>query len=69
MKHQDFRGAAIGEAFETIEGVILPSLTHLIDTAAGAQPGMDAEVKAGELRDLARQLDELRALFEGTHFN
>lgn len=67
MKHEDFRGAAIGEAFDVIEGAILPSLERLIDTAAGAQPGVDADAKAAELRALAEQLQQLAALY-GTDF-
>ena len=63
MKHETFRDAAIGEAFEAIEGMILPSLTMLIDQASLAQPGVDAERHAEELRELARQLQEITELF------
>lgn len=63
MKHQSFKDAAVGEAFETIEGMILPSLTSLIDQASGAQPGVNAELRAEELRVLARQLQALTELF------
>lgn len=66
MKHETFKDAAIAEAFETIEGVLLPSLTLLVDRAAGAIPGIDAEVRAEELRNLARQLEELTGLFAPT---
>jgi hypothetical protein len=34
MKHQDFRNVAVGEAFEAIEGCVLPSLTLLIHELA-----------------------------------
>ncbi|HEY0114615.1 MAG TPA: hypothetical protein VGB54_02735 [Allosphingosinicella sp.] len=64
MKHETFKQVAIGEAFETIEGSILPSLTMLIEQASVAQPGMDSEATAQELRALARQLESLTALFE-----
>jgi hypothetical protein len=64
VKHQDFRNAAVGEAFEAIEGSILPSLTLLIEAAAAAEPGIDAAGRADELRALARQLEALTALIE-----
>ncbi len=64
MKHQSFKDAAVGEAFEAIEGTILPSLTMLIEQASCAQPGVDAELHAEELRALARQLQALTELFE-----
>jgi hypothetical protein len=67
MKHATFKDAAIAEAFQTIEGVLLPSLTLLVDRAAGATPGVDAEARAEELRALTQQLDELRALFGMNH--
>lgn len=63
MKHETFKDAAVGEAFETIEGTILPSLTLLIEQASCAQPGVDADARAEELRVLARQLQELTELF------
>ena len=62
MKHQDFRGAAIAEAFDAIEASILPSLTRLIDSAADAEPGIDAAARADELRTLARELGVLTSL-------
>ena len=62
MRHETFRDAAIGEAFDAIEGSILPSLTLLIEAAAAAEPGTDAAAKADELRALARQLEALTAL-------
>lgn len=66
MIHQDFRRIAVDAAFEAIEGSVLPSLTRMIDTAATANPGVDAEVKAAELRELARQLSSLTAMVEAT---
>lgn len=65
MRHETFKDAAVGEAFQVIEGSVLPSLTLLLESAAAAQPGMDAEAKAQELRLLARQLEELTQLFGG----
>ena len=63
MKHEDFRKAALGDAFEALEQLVLPSLEKLINNAAGAQPGLDAEARAETLRELAAQLDELTAIF------
>ena len=63
MRHETFKDAAIGEAFQVIEGSVLPSLTLLLESAAAARPGVDAEAKAQELRLLASQLEELTRLF------
>jgi hypothetical protein len=65
VKHETFKDAAVGEAFQVIEGSLLPSLTLLLESAAGAQPGVDAEAHAQELRLLAGQLEELTRLFGG----
>jgi hypothetical protein len=65
VRHETFKDAAVGEAFQAIEGSILPSLTLLLESAAAAQPGLDAEARAQELRLLARQLEELTQLFGG----
>ncbi len=65
MRHETFRDAAVGEAFQVIEGSVLPSLTSLLESAAAAQPGVDADAKAQELRLLASQLEELTRLFGG----
>jgi hypothetical protein len=65
VRHETFKNVAIGEAFDAIEGNILPSLTMLIEAAAAAQPGADAAARAQELRALARQLEELTRLFGG----
>ncbi len=64
MKHESFKHIAVDEAFTAIEASILPSLTLLVERAAAAQPGLDAEASAEELRTLARQLEELTSLFE-----
>ena len=65
MRHETFKDAAVGEAFQVIEGSVLPSLTLLLESAAAAQPGIDSEAKAQELRLLAQQLEELTRLFGG----
>jgi hypothetical protein len=53
----------LDEAFEAIEETILPSISMMLDTlldaATLAQPGVDAEVHASELRTLSVQLDAL----------
>lgn len=66
MKHQDFRQIAVDAAFQAIEGSVIPSLTRMIDTAASATPGVDADAKAAELRELARQLASLTAMVEAS---
>jgi hypothetical protein len=63
VRHETFKDAAVGEAFQLIEGSVLPSLTLLLESAAAAQPGVDAEAKAQELRLLAGQLEALTRLF------
>jgi hypothetical protein len=63
VKHETFKNVALGEAFEVIEGSILPSLTMLIEAASVAEPGIDADARADELRALARQLESLSMLF------
>jgi hypothetical protein len=50
VRHETFKNVALGEAFDAIEGSILPSLTMLIEAAATAQPGADAAARAQELR-------------------
>lgn len=56
-------GTGLEEAFERIEQTILPSLSLMLDTmldaAALARPGHDAEVFAAELRTLGFQLEAL----------
>ena len=51
------------EAFETIEETLLPSLSlvldSLIEAAALARAGVDAEVYAAELRTIAAELETL----------
>jgi hypothetical protein len=65
VKHQDFRQVGVGETLDAIEGSILPSLTLLLERAAAAEPGFDAEARAAELRALAEQLEALTALLDG----
>ena len=55
--------AGVEEALERIEETILPGISMMLDTlldaAALARPGFDADVFAAELRTIACQLDEL----------
>jgi hypothetical protein len=55
--------AAIERAFEEIEERILPGVSVLLDSlleaAAGARPGFDADRHAAELRSMADQVDSL----------
>ena len=55
--------AGLVEAFDRIEEMILPGLSMLLDTlleaSTLAQPGVDAETYAAELRTLALQLESL----------
>ena len=62
MKHEDFSKIEVGAAFDVIEGRILPSLTHLIESAAAQEKG--ASIRADELRALAAELELLSALIE-----
>ena len=51
------------EAFQRIEETILPSISMMLDTLLDAstlaQPGIDADVYAAELRTIALQLEAL----------
>ena len=55
--------AAIERAFERIEERILPGVSVLLDSlleaAAGARPGFDAERHAAELRAMASEVEML----------
>ena len=57
------RQLALDEAFERIEASILPSLSlvldSLLDAAALARPGADAEIFAAELRTIGAELESL----------
>jgi hypothetical protein len=59
------------EAFERIEETILPSLSMMLDTlieaAALARPGHDAEVYAAELRTIGCELESLTREVEALH--
>jgi len=61
IDHRQFEGA-----LDTIDRAILPSLSKLldsvIDSAALARPGADAEDYAASLRRTARQVDQLTRL-------
>jgi hypothetical protein len=56
-------------AFDRIEQSILPSiaamLDALIDSAAGARPGMDADAYAEALRTLAQDVDSAQVILAG----
>lgn len=56
------------ESLDAIEKAILPTLSTLLDglldSAALAQPGRDAEAQAAELRRLAGELDGLNRALE-----
>jgi hypothetical protein len=57
------RQHGLDDAFERIEGTILPSISMMLDTlldaAALGKPGVDAEIYAAELRTIGLQLEEL----------
>jgi len=58
----------MAEGFEAIEDAILPNLSatldSLIETAALARPGHDAEAHAEALRSLGREVERLAREFE-----
>ena len=60
--------AKLDEAIERIEGAILPGISMLLDTlidaAALARPGTDAETYAAEIRTLTLQVEELARQME-----
>jgi hypothetical protein len=62
------RQHALDLAFERIEESILPSLSlildSLLDAAALARPGADAEIFAAELRTIGAELDSLTRQME-----
>jgi len=62
-------GEQIAGAFESIDRSILPSLTslldNLLDSAALARPGVDADLYATELRNTAMRVDALTLLIQG----
>jgi hypothetical protein len=64
MSHVDHR--QFESAFARIDGAILPGLSRLldgvIDGAALARPGVDAEAYAAGLRQTARQVAQLTRL-------
>jgi len=63
------RQHTLDEAFERIEASILPSLSlvldSLLDAAALARPGADAEIYAAELRTIGAELESLTRQIEG----
>jgi hypothetical protein len=54
-------------AFDRIEQTVLPTIAAMldavIDSAAGARPGVDAEAYAEALRKLAEEVDAANAVF------
>jgi hypothetical protein len=64
MSHIDHR--QFQSALDTIDQAILPSLSRLLDgvldSAALARPGIDAEDYSAGLRRTARQVDQLSRL-------
>jgi hypothetical protein len=54
---------SLDQAFDRIEETILPSLSMMLDTlleaAALARPGVDADIYAAELRTIGLQLEDL----------
>lgn len=64
MSHIDHR--QFDSALASIDQAILPNLSRLLDgvieSAALARPGSDAEVYAASLRKTARQMDQLTRL-------
>jgi len=55
----------LDSALDRIEQTVLPTIASvldaLIDSAAGARPGIDAEAYAEALRALAREVEEAEA--------
>ena len=64
MSFHDHR--QFGQALDSIDKAILPNLSRLLDgvldSAALARPGVDAEAYAAGLRRTARQMDQLTRL-------
>ena len=58
----------LDEALQRIEGAILPGISMLLDTlidaAALARPGVDAETYAAEIRTLTLQVEDLARQME-----
>src|SRR4051794_36420556 len=54
-------------AFDRIEQTVLPTIAAMldavIDSAAGARPGIDADAYAAALRKLAEEVDAAQAVF------
>jgi hypothetical protein len=57
----------LDSAFDRIEQTVLPTiaavLDAVIDSAAGARPGIDADAYATALRTLAREVEQAQAVF------
>ncbi len=61
-------GPRLDEAFDRIEGTILPSISMmldaLLDAASVAEPGRNSAVRAAELRTVALELEALTRQME-----
>jgi hypothetical protein len=59
------------QAVETIDQAILPNLSRLLDSvlesAALARPGVDADAYAAGVRDTARQMSQLTRLIAAVY--
>jgi hypothetical protein len=57
----------LDSALDRIEQTVLPTvaavLDAVIDSAAGARPGIDADAYAAALRALAREVEQAQAVF------
>ena len=57
----------LDSAFDRVEQTVLPTiaavLDAVIDSAAGARPGIDADAYAAALRQLAQEVDAAQAVF------
>ena len=57
----------LDSAFDRIEQTVLPTIAAMldavIDSAAGARPGVDAEAYAEALRKLAEEVEAANAVF------
>jgi hypothetical protein len=60
---------SLNEAFERIEGTILPTISLMLDTlldaASLARPGIDAAAYQAEIRTIALELEGLTRQVEG----
>ena len=66
---RNFRQEELEAAFDSIEEMILPGISMMLETlleaATNSQPGIDAAVYAAELRTIGAQLEALVRQVEG----